>query len=221
MYGGAKFIRSVGVELEGGIRESAISYLRSEFGPRVVVGYDGSVKVPGDSEDWRYDAEIRFWSESLDELLRFVRSAFDLGLTQNASCGNHHHFVFGYHSLIVSAMATPRLYRDFMREYGKFMKGLPDELRPKYERRIDNRYCAFPSKENMRYAILGLERYYSVNFAAMYKHGTLEVRLPPHVEDYDEFARVHLWLVKTMDSLAGKYLRGARMHSTYALTVDE
>ncbi|MEM1606039.1 MAG: hypothetical protein QXW41_07355 [Fervidicoccaceae archaeon] len=63
-----KNIKSVGVELEGGVPSSALDVFEKEAEERGLeyysIGYDGSVRVYplSPQEDWIPDAEIRFHS---------------------------------------------------------------------------------------------------------------------------------------------------------------
>ncbi|MEM5882599.1 MAG: hypothetical protein QXS69_04030 [Candidatus Aenigmatarchaeota archaeon] len=201
-------INDVGVELEGGISEKALTLfkekaIRDGFFKKLSIGYDGSVNVPEPfgTYDWINNIEIRFWSNDIDELLHYVDVLFSLGFRQNQTCGNHHHFTFTSRLSFTTA-ASFSFYREFIRKY----KAFAIKSGEKYVKRLHNSYCRAPSNDVDLYnSIVARDRYFAINFCSIFKHFTLEVRILPYADDSREFEKMHIWLCKTLNSLIRKY----------------
>ena len=89
------WIRSVGVELEGGIIHSSIPLLKEKWDDgKLEIKTDGSVHVspyPQVEDDWIDDVEITYWDYDPEKVKAFVRDVWQLGFRQNYTCGNHMH----------------------------------------------------------------------------------------------------------------------------------
>lgn len=224
-----KHIRSVGVELEGGIPLALWDYLRElrQEDDRVGLGSDGSVSVHvSDARShnekvcrelfkegkeciikyWdRYymDAEIKFWSEDWREVLDFAKLLWDYGFMQNNTCGNHVHFKLDPD---VIASLDEVFVRRFQSAYRRFAK----KMGQKYLDRITSRYASFyqKTKEWMVENVINSNRYKAVNLLSLFEEQeTLEIRILPYANDYGEYATMFTWLVTTVDRLIGRTLK--------------
>lgn len=178
-------MKSVGVEIECGIWKGKLLDIANLF--NVTVAEDGSVDVEipdyGDGI-WMHNAEIRYWSDDLDELLDFMRFCWEKArIVQNPSCGNHVHVRFNNF--------VPFWFSPFPYYFLKMYRRKYAENR-KYMLRLGNDYC-----KSYKYAneIIGRmlkgncdsrERYKFVNYLAYPKHGTIEFRIMPYAECYNE-----------------------------------
>lgn len=218
------YIMNVGVELEGGISEEALDALYDEYerDSHFSCGSDASVSVPPPNPDvrWINDVELRYWSSDMDALLGFVEKAFKLGFRQNRTCGNHHHVVFSNHVLTASLFATPQVVKLFVKEYAKFAhEMLAKRGTHKYLDRMSNSYCRIPLDERQIYKALACcDRYYAINFSALFEHRTIEVRILPYAESFQEFKEMHTWLVSTLNRIAEAAYR--RMNRILSIEVS-
>jgi hypothetical protein len=200
------WIKSVGVELEGGIWQDVFDELSRDEDERIKVGWDGSVYVekPEDTErPWVSDAEIRFWSEDPETVLYFVKWLFESGFKQNRTCGNHMHYTFHFQPIVITCISNINFVNDFLLHYiSKFGN------REKYKRRLDNNYCRdygndIDLDKNYCYG----DRYRAINFDAIHKHGTLEIRVMPHAYNFDEYKEMFWFNYNTLNFLISKYVR--------------
>lgn len=211
-----KYIKSVGVELEGGVPRPYTELLELADVLKLrgfYIGVDLSVSVPppeGFRRYWDSSAEIKFWVpfERLGDLAIFVVELWRLGFRQNETCGNHVHFVFKDHEFTVSLLFNARAVHVFQRLYHAFARKKGE----KYLAREGSRYCRFYSK-NMGTAAVEVAnnacnstRYRSVNFNSLYRHGTLEVRILPYADGPQEYIENLAWLIRAVNRVVDTML---------------
>jgi hypothetical protein len=221
-----KYIRSVGVELEGGVprphaeltRLADILRLRNFY-----VGVDMSVYVPrpeGYSCDcWSPSSEIKFWVpfERLGDLAIFIVELWRFGFRQNETCGNHIHMRFVDHEFTVSLLFNVRAVHMFQRLYHAFARKMGE----KYLAREYNRYCRFYARDARVCAREVINnacndtRYRPVNFHALYKHGTVEFRILPHADSAEEYLVNLAWIVRAVNRIVD-----AMLSQTFEYTSD-
>jgi hypothetical protein len=203
-------IKSIGIELEGGINREDLENLeeyceKNNLLDYVVFGDDGSVVVK--SKEIR-NIEISFWHYDLDTFLKFVEYVFNkCNFEQNATCGNHMHFKFINNEKALSILSYATIWKKFISEYKKFAKSLGDNLLvEKYLSRLKNKYCL--AKYDVNVVIEQLElhekascRYRAINLNSYNIHKTIEIRILPHFSNYEEAERSILWLIKTVDKI--------------------
>jgi hypothetical protein len=211
----AKHIRSVGVELEGGMCASKLREFKAvlqkqealrEVSRRLEVGRDGSVDVnvrcgEGD-EDYR-DIELKTWVEveRLEQLIGFVKLLWAHGFRQNSTCGNHMHLKFRntFYVSIFTMYDAVREYLDtYLKTFGRTRK---------YMRRLHNNYSKAISDEEDIASNLFNDRYYAINLQAFFKHTarTLEIRIMPYARNADEYVRMLTFNLITIDRIVEKY----------------
>jgi hypothetical protein len=204
-----KNIKSVGVELEGGIDsydfEKLIDFVKkNNLNKHFSYGSDGSVYVR--DKDY-HDIEIKFWHNDLNIFLNFIEYVFvHCGFEQNSSCGNHMHFKFVNNSRAKSIFSFGEAWKIFKQEYIKFVNTLEENLREKYLKRLENKYCRFEYIVDIVIKQLNsydknYSRYYAINLSSYNLHKTLEIRLLPHFSDYEEAKKAILWLINTIDAI--------------------
>jgi hypothetical protein len=196
-----KSIESVGVELEGGICEDSLRTIKALYGStgRFSTGYDGSVYVEKPRArdcNWIGDAEIRYWSYSLVDLLTFVETVFDYGFRQNSSCGNHHHFKFKNNELSIMYLTLPEVVRKYRKMYMQRFGHIE-----KYKARLNNVYCKM--QKGVRDVLDNFfERYYAINVRSYFEpQMTLEIRIMPWAENFVEYAEQLLFNVIALEKL--------------------
>jgi hypothetical protein len=211
-----KYIKSVGVELEGGVPRPYTELLKLAEVLKLrgfYIGADMSVNVPPpeDFDDhWNSSAEIKFWVpfERLGDLAVFVIELWRMGFRQNETCGNHIHFIFKDHVFTVSLLFNARAVHIFQRLYHAYAKRKGE----KYLARESNRYCKFYSKDMGKAAVevannaCNSTRYRSVNFNSLYRHGTLEVRILPHADSPQEYIENLAWLIRAVNRVVDAML---------------
>jgi len=192
-------VKSVGVEIECGIFKKKLYDIMDHFSC-VKVGEDGSVCVdcPDESDDvWKENVEIRFWSDNLNDLLKFMKYCWDVaGVIQNESCGNHVHVRF--HNFV------PFWFSPFPYYFLKMYKRKYAENR-KYMLRLRNDYS---KSYNYHNELIGRmlsgncdsrERYKFVNYISYPKHGTIEFRIMPYAENFEEHKSQLLFILEVIE----------------------
>jgi hypothetical protein len=210
-----KYIKSLGVELEGGVprpyaeitKLAEILRLRDFY-----VGFDMSVSVPPPEgvRSWDSGAEIKFWVPfgRVYDLAVFVVELWRMGFRQNETCGNHIHMRFLDHEFTTSLFFNVRAVHMFQRLYHAYARRRGE----KYIAREVNRYCMFYSRNAMRAAVEVINnacnntRYRPVNFHALYKHGTLEFRILPHADSAEEYLENLAWLIRAVNRVVDTML---------------
>jgi len=210
-----KWIESVGVELEGGVTESAVRFVENKLAMldldyRFEWGFDGSVNVPKPPfvrDRWCSDAELRFWIEMnrIEVLFDVVDTLWKLGFRQNSTCGNHVHLKFINNLQTLSLIFNEEFVKDFERRYRIYARARGE----KYEHRINNRYCAFYEFHSFPAALYYycVSRYHAVNYKSVDENETLEIRILPYAEDAIEYIDNLVWLLKTVDSIVDKIIK--------------
>ncbi|MEM5815512.1 MAG: hypothetical protein QXL14_00480 [Candidatus Aenigmatarchaeota archaeon] len=193
-------VASIGIELEGGINRDDLEKIKEKYNAteRLAIGRDGSVYVSG--KDIK-DAEIKFWSESVQELLNFVKFVFNNNFKQNSSCGNHMHFKFNDTYTAVALFSFKKFYKMFIREYIKKFNN-----NEKYLNRLKNNYCKASYKENIIIQQLINKqkcsaRYTAINLNSYNVHQTMEIRILPHFDSYTEAKDSILFVVNTVQKI--------------------
>jgi hypothetical protein len=209
-----KHIRSVGVELEGGMCASKLKEFKEALQAdafkdvyrRLQVGVDGSVNVDleCDSNDEVYrDLELRTWVEveKLEQLIGFVKLLWSHGFKQNPTCGNHIHLKFRntFHVSVFTIYDAVSEYLDAYR--GTFGN------RRKYLQRMHNNYSkAIDDEEDIARNLLD-DRYYAINLLSFFKHSTrtLEIRIMPYARNADEYIEMLTFNLVTIDRIVDRY----------------
>jgi len=200
------WIKSVGVELEGGIPDDVISKIRA-WGADI--GYDGSVYVENPFDDldddyWIPDAEIRFWDENPKIVLDFVKFVFDHDFVQDVSCGNHMHYKFYNQAIVIACISNINFVNDFVERYISVF----GNSEYKYLARLENNYCRKYKDENDLDGNYCFEkRYRVINFDALHRHGTLEIRIMPYADNYEEYEKMFWFNYNTLNELISKYVK--------------
>jgi hypothetical protein len=203
-------IKSVGIELEGGINKEDLQNLKehcekNDLLDYVAFGEDGSVVVR--SKEIK-NIEIKFWHYDLDTFLKFIEYVFNkCKFEQNSTCGNHMHFKFVDNQKALSILSYSRIWRKFINEYIEFAKSWNDNsLVEKYLSRLKNKYCL--AKYDVNVVIEQLElhekascRYRAINLNSYNIHKTVEIRILPYFDNYEEAKKSILWLIETIDKI--------------------
>lgn len=196
-------IKSQGIELEGGIDKVYLDAIRFRFdNNKLKINNDGSVYVP-----FKYfnNIEICYWSESLEELLNFVKFIFTkTDFAQNSTCGNHMHFKFNNTENAVALFSFKKFFKLFIKAYKERFKD-----NEKYMKRLKNSFCKAVYKESKIIRQLksyekNSSRYCAINLNAFNIHKTLEIRILPYFESYEEAKESITWLVKTVNEILNK-----------------
>jgi hypothetical protein len=202
-------IKSIGIELEGGIDKEDLENLKkycekNNLSEHVLFGDDGSVVVK--NKEIR-NIEIKFWHFNLQTFLKFVEYVFTkCCFEQNSTCGNHMHFKFINDNKAISIFSFRKTWKTFKQEYIKFVNTLEENLREKYLKRLENKYCKFEYITDIVIKQLNsydknYSRYYAINLSSYNLHKTLEIRLLPHFDNYEEAEKAILWLIRTIDKI--------------------
>jgi hypothetical protein len=210
-----KHIRSLGVELEGGMCTSKLKEFKEvlqreaywDVYRRLEVGMDGSVDVNvecGDDDEAYRNLELKTWVEveRLDQLFGFVRLLWAHGFKQNATCGNHMHLKFR-NTLYVSIFTIYDAVREYLDTYIKTFR-----RRRKYMQRLHNNYSkAIVDEEDIARNLLDDDRYYAINLLSFFKHSarTLEVRIMPYARSADEYIGMLIFNLTTIDRIVDRY----------------
>lgn len=193
-------IASVGIELEGGINYEDLEKIKEKYDTeRLTIGRDSSVYV---CDKYLKDVELKFYSESIQELLNFVKFVFNnADFKQNNSCGNHLHFKFNDTYTAVALFSFKKFYKMFIKEYVKKFNN-----NEKYLSRLKNNYCKATYREEIiiRQLINKQKcsaRYTAINLNSYNVHRTLEIRILPHFSDYKEAEDSILFVVNTVQKI--------------------
>ena len=210
-----RYIESVGVELEGGVPESAVRFVENklamlDLSDRFEFGYDGSVHVPKPSfvkDRWYSDAELRFWVETsrIEILFDVVITLWRYGFRQNSTCGNHVHLKFVRNLQTLSLIFSEEFVKEFEKKYAIYARARGE----KYTARIENHYCAFYEFHSFPAALYYycVSRYRAVNYKSVDENETLEIRILPYAEDGVEYVDNLVWLLRTVDSIVDKIIK--------------
>jgi hypothetical protein len=210
-----KHVRSVGVELEGGMCVSRLKEFKEvlqrealrDVYRRLEVGVDGSVdvNVECDNDDEAYrNLELKTWVEveKLEQLFGFVRLLWAHGFRQNSTCGNHMHIRFR-NTLYVSVFTIYDAVREYLDAYVKTFR-----RRRKYMQRLYNNYSkAIVDEEDIARNLLDDDRYYAINLLSYFKHSsrTLEIRIMPYARNASEYINMVIFNLETVDRVVDKY----------------
>jgi hypothetical protein len=194
-----KYIKSIGIELEGGMASGDGYYrlrnkLQGEYKEHFNYSRDSSVKV-GEDDDYEIcDSEFRFWSTDIKDIYKFVTTCFNAGYEQNSTCGNHVHLKL--RDDIVGVVTYRLFYDKFIALYKSHFAG-----KKRYLNRLDNSYSrAFYDNHNAIQQCSGLgNRYSAVNIQALYSHGTIEIRILPYASNANELCESVRWLYLTVN----------------------
>jgi hypothetical protein len=203
-------IKSIGIELEGGINSEDLKKLKNfvkenNLSDYFGYGYDYSVNVDG--KDY-YNIEIRFWNSDLNVFFKFIEFVFnECRFKQNDSCGNHIHIKFVDNEKALSIFSYRKSWKMFLDEYKKYAYSFTDEkTMNKYLGRLENRYCL--AKYNTKIVISQLRhyekdssRYRAINLNSYNLNKTIEIRILPYFSNSDEAKKSIIWLIKTIDKI--------------------
>ncbi|MCC6005804.1 MAG: amidoligase family protein [Thermofilum sp.] len=210
-----KWVESVGVELEGGVPESAVRFVQNKLETlgldyRFEWGFDGSVSVPKPPyirDRWCSDAELRFWIEinRIEVLFDVIDVLWKLGFRQNSTCGNHVHLKFINNLQTLSLIFNEEFVKEFEKRYRIYARARGE----KYERRIDNHYCEFYKFHKYPAALYYYctTRYRAVNFRSVDENETLEIRVLPYAENAIEYIDNLIWLLRVVDNIVDKIVK--------------
>jgi hypothetical protein len=208
------YIKSIGIEIEGGVNKRDLRKIPQDNN-KIYIGTDGSVYVEGKDI---YNVEIKYWSENLEDVLNFVRFAWrELKIKQNDTCGNHCHI-----KLVDNALFGIFSYRVFWTAFKKkYVKKFNDE---KYLQRLENHYCQ--GEYRLSYVDKQLQnfsdyRYTMINLHAMFRHGTVEIRIMPYANNLREHLKQIRWVYTTINKLIGKILKRCYLKETTINTIKE
>jgi len=203
-------IKSVGIELEGGINSDDLKKLKNfvkenSLNDYFGYGYDYSVNVDG--KDY-YNIEIRFWHHDLNIFFKFIEFIFnECKFKQNNTCGNHIHLKFVDNEKALSIFSYRKAWKMFLDEYKKFAYTFNDEkMLNKYLSRLNNRYCLarYSSKvviSQLRHYEKDSSRYRAINLNSYNINKTIEIRILPYFNNFDEAKKSIEWLIKTIDNI--------------------
>jgi len=213
----SKYIKSLGLELEGGIYASDLYVFERKMRNKIAdfehyykVGSDGSVDVEcpdGDDQvcdDWISNIEIRFWHYNVNVLMDFVRELWYRGFVQNDTCGNHMHIRFInliYASIFTDVKAHLMYLDEYKKRFGNNTKYM-DRLENNYSRACLNQECV---DDNVLKS-LG-SRYRMINLRSIIDKGykTLEVRVMPYAESAEELIDMMMFNIRTIDMIIERY----------------
>ena len=218
-----KYIKSIGIELEGGFYGAKDGdnfrdeVAKREWYSRFQWGYDSSVNLG--NHFFYNEVELRFWSYNVNEILEFVKLAFDYNFKQNHTCGNHIHIRTkrkDYYDL----MSNKEFLNAFILEYKKKFKH-----KKKFLERLYNSYCSIENlSERVKNQIKKLTsyRYTAINFLSLKeKQKTLEFRIMPYADNFEEYKEMFLWLIETIEMLIEEFLMGKRVIEKQLNIIDK
>jgi len=201
-------IKSIGIELEGGLDEVEYQLLEDYVREKELEEYysvtsDGSVYVGEKDID---NIEIRFWHHNLKTFFSFIKKVYELGFEQNSTCGNHVHFRFTDTERAKSIFGYSPIWRLFVKEYVEYANELGEKKWSKYMARLESRWCKprYSKRAVIRQLSTPLRsrsRYKAINLNSFNLHGTLEIRILPYFEDYKEAKKSITWLIGVIDKL--------------------
>ena len=203
-------VKSIGIELEGGINSDDFKKLKNfvkenNLNEYFSYGYDYSVNVDG--KDY-YNIEIRFWHSDLNVFFKFIEFVFnECGFKQNSTCGNHIHLKFVDNEKALSVFSYRKSWKMFLDEYKKFAYTFNDEKTiNKYLSRLNNRYCLarYSSKvviSQLRHYEKDSSRYRAINLNSYNINKTIEIRILPYFNNFDEAKKSISWLIETIDKI--------------------
>jgi hypothetical protein len=203
-------IKSIGIELEGGINSDDLRKLKNfvkenNLNDYFSYGYDYSVNV--ENKDY-YNIEIRFWHNDLNVFFKFIEYIFnECKFKQNSTCGNHIHLKFIDDEKALSVFSYRKAWKMFLDEYKKYANSFVDgKMLNKYLGRLDNRYCL--AKYNTKIVISQLRhyekdssRYRAINLNSYNVNETIEIRILPYFSNSNEAKKSISWLIKTIDKI--------------------
>jgi hypothetical protein len=235
-------IESAGIEYECGLpykkyKRVVNFFTKWNLANRLLYERDGSVSVPPKNTnthdffnhremygDWRYNAEVAFWSDKKIDLNHFLSYMNKIGSTTNDSCGMHVHFKFKDMAKATAVFASCTARRQFNDLFIQYANTQPEENSRRLLGRLTNHMCR-PScdqtiienqlKSNSRKPS---SRYYSVNLAALYSHGTIEIRLLPGV-DWPYNKENLNWLIKAVTKVITTHQNKRKVSEHYALVL--
>jgi hypothetical protein len=202
-------IKSIGIELEGGINNDDLRKLKNfvkENSLNDYFSYDYDYSVNVDGKDY-YNIEIRFWHYNLNVFFKFIEYIFNAcKFKQNSTCGNHIHIKFVDNEKALSVFSYRKSWKMFLDEYKKYAYSFIDEKTMKYLGRLQNRYCL--AKYNTKIVISQLRsdeknesRYRAINLSSYNINETIEIRILPYFSSFDEAKKSIEWLIKTIDKI--------------------
>jgi len=203
-------IKSIGIELEGGINSNDLGKLKNfvkenSLNDYFGYGYDYSVNV---SDKDYYNIEIRFWHYDLNIFFKFIEYVFnECKFKQNNTCGNHIHLKFLDDEKALSIFSYRKAWKMFLDEYKNFAYSFTDEKTiNKYLSRLNNRYCLarYSSKvviSQLRHYEKDSSRYRAINLNSYNINKTIEIRILPYFNNFDEAKKSIEWLIKTIDNI--------------------
>jgi hypothetical protein len=210
------YVASVGVEVECGIptREGVMLVEALERSDnRFSYGCDGSVSVPG---CWDTDAELRYWVyvEEWGRMVTVLRWLWEeIEIRQNSSCGNHIHIRMKDDWM--QPLIHPRFIKYFQRSYLNFARKQSNPQ--KYIARTRSTYSAFyrwrsyqDLEDQVResFQVSG-SRYRSINYWSLHdSQRTLEFRIMPWAENFEEHLNMILFIVKTVERYCNSIHKG-------------
>lgn len=190
-------IKSVGIELEGGVCLTCSSSIISNYRAmlHVELAGDWSVQVPihcgYNRHPCIHDAEIRAWTdiENLSHLFEFVDRLFYEGhFTQNETCGNHVHVRFN-NPISVENFRSKTSWNSFKKKYKyRFRSG-------KHIERLKGKYASSDWRLRDR------NKRTMINFESLYVHSTLEFRPLSWFESSNEAIDSYTKLLKIIDTM--------------------
>jgi len=202
--GYSKYIKSMGVELEGGInasgyRDCETHYRTDLIDEKFQMGTDGTATVSGVEKS---GLEWRYWDFNLndfDDLFGFVEYCFDKGFKTSTDCGFHMHLRFKDMEKFVTMFSYPSFQKKFVsryvKEFGKDKRFLD---------RLDATYSIAewsPQILEMQLNQMGSARRTAINLGAYSKHRTLEIRLFPGPISKEEALNDIKWVIKNVDEI--------------------
>lgn len=198
-------IKSVGLELEGGLSDSGLSRIREYAEARGLGGqFDVHVEPSLDVPCRHPDVELRFWSSSLQAVSDFIRYVYgEGGFMTNTNCGFHIHLKFEDMPSAVSLFSSKSVRDEFRAMYR-------ERFGPtgRYMDRFYNRSCSgdtFLAAEDQDHAWIPYDRESAINLKSFVKHGTIEFRILPNMLRGEEAVGSMLWLVCTADNLYARH----------------
>ncbi len=152
------------------------------------------------------DAEIKFWNEDLNTIFKVVNYLFNnCKFKQNETCGNHIHIRFennDYYKLFT----FKKVYKYFIKCYTEKWNNYD-----KYILRLNNKYCKaiwkleYINNQLKTHTTKSSKRYTAINFNSINLYNTLEFRIAPYFNNFEEFKEYVLWFIETIDKIIDKF----------------
>jgi len=117
------------------------------------------------------------------------------------------HFKFVNNEKAISIFSYKSTWTKFIKEYKKFAYTFNDKnLIDKYLLRLKNKYCLAKYETNVIISQLSTfqkneSRYRAINLNSYNIHQTLEIRILPYFQSFEEAKKAILWLIKTIDKI--------------------